>query len=103
MVPRIGNCWQAVSVHLSIPTREIGWTTDIDFQTPGGVRRVRFISSERYAPIRDFLHGFDSVRITDQNASGANHLEYGRYFVEVFVDDDNVRFVADEIADITNR
>lgn len=100
-LPSIEPNWRPVAVHVYVPNRPwTGWRTDFDFSTPDGPRRVRFVTSKRCTTAWDILYGFDEIRITDQNAGGANHLEYGRYLVEVFVDGDTSRFVADEVVEI---
>ena len=100
--PQIGPNWQVLAVRISVPTRETGWITDIEFMTPEGPRTTRFSTSVDHIPIHDFIHGFDSVRITNQNAGGANCLEYGKYLVEVFIDDECTRFVADNIVEVSD-
>ena len=98
---RIEPNWHTTAVHITVPSDWCGWQTIFDFDTPDGPRRVRFVTSVLYPPVLDMLKGFDEIRITDQNAAGANHLEYGRYLVEVFVDGDASRFEADEVTEIT--
>lgn len=101
MIPQVGNDWQAVAVQISVPTQETGWTTDIDFRTTDGMRRIRFTTSAEFVPVHAFLYGFDAVHIIDNNAGGANCLAYGRYFVEVLEDDESIRFLADRIIDVS--
>lgn len=102
-IPQIDGSWRAIAASIRVPTHEDGWITEIDFEAPSGLRRIRFTTSETYVPIHDFLYGFDSVAIKDQNSGGANCIEYGRYLVEVFVDDDTTRFVADKIVEVKDN
>lgn len=102
-LPKIERDWHPVKVHISVPTTDTGWITDVEFQTPSGIRIIRFTRSDRYMDVWAVLMGYDEFRITDQNEACSAQREFGRYLVEVFVDGDCSRFEVDDVLDITEE
>lgn len=74
---------------------EWDWMTDVTFEGKEPFT-LRFISQSRYIHVYDLAMGFDLIRVTDLNAEGAQ-LEYGRYQVEISVDDETSKFLVNSI------
>ena len=79
---------RATRVEICRPREDGVWTTSIDFprRDTGKIDTVQFESSGRFIQFYDLLMGFDSVSIEDRN-TGGNTLEFGRFELQVWVDD----------------
>ena len=75
-------------VEVRAPSEDGVWKTEIDFhrKDTSEIDTIGFESSGRFINFYDLLMGFDSVAIEDRNRDG-NTLEFGRFELQVHVDD----------------
>lgn len=89
-------------VEILPPSDGRGWITRVDFHLSGNgeMERIEFESSGRFLTHYDLLMGFDSVEIIDRNQDG-NHLEFGRYELRIYVDDQSTKCDVDKFQRIS--
>ena len=91
----LSKTWRAKSIMIHVPDGDVAWITDIAFAEPARFM-MRFTSSNRYVEVWDLAMGYDSISVRDLNTEG-NHLEFGRYEISIWVDDECAKFRVDSV------
>src|SRR5262245_8640751 len=90
-----GHCW-ATELHVVRTSK--GNDVELLLLHEGSAKMLRFINPQPLDEILSLWNGFDVIQVFDRREMDAAWLEFGRYRIKWFIDDDDGGFDADRFA-----